>query len=83
MIRQSEFKAYVESRSYGSAQANVSSDAILEFPVALPAIGIIDMFNCKCQTLFDHIIFNEHQSRTLSTLRDTLLPKLVSGEVRV
>lgn len=32
---------------------------------------------------FDRIIANRNQSRTLATLRDTLLPKLLSGEVSV
>jgi type I restriction enzyme S subunit len=31
----------------------------------------------------DHIIASVHESRTLVALRDTLLPKLISGELRV
>ena len=33
--------------------------------------------------LFERWILNLHESRTLAALRDTLLPKLISGEVRV
>jgi len=33
--------------------------------------------------LIDRIVANLHQSRTLATLRDTLLPKLLSGELSV
>jgi type I restriction enzyme S subunit len=32
---------------------------------------------------FETILANTHQSRTLATLRDTLLPKLLSGELPV
>ncbi len=35
------------------------------------------------QPMLDRIHANLHQSRTLATLRDTLLPKLLSGELRV
>jgi type I restriction enzyme S subunit len=31
----------------------------------------------------DHIITSIHESRTLAVLRDTLLPKLISGEIRL
>jgi len=33
--------------------------------------------------LIDQIIANRNQSRTLATLRDTLLPKLLSGEIQI
>ena len=81
--RQPEFKAFVEARSHGTAQANVSGESIMEFPLALPPSGILDSFNRDCQPLFDCILSNHEQSRTLATLRDTLLPKLLSGELSV
>jgi type I restriction enzyme S subunit len=36
-----------------------------------------------CEDLFNKIKFNQIQIQTLEKLRDTLLPKLMSGEVRV
>ena len=33
--------------------------------------------------MFAQILVNEHESHTLAQLRDTLLPKLISGELRV
>ena len=81
--RQPEFKAFVEARSHGTAQANVSGESIMEFPLALPPSGILDSFNRDCQPLFDCILSNHGQSRTLATLRDTLLPKLLSGDLSV
>lgn len=35
------------------------------------------------EPMFDKIFFNTKQLRTLEKLRDTLLPKLMSGEVRI
>ena len=81
--RQPEFKAFVEVRSHGTAQANVSGESIMEFPLVVPPSRILDSFNRDCQPLFDRILSNHGQSRTLATLRDTLLPKLLSGELRV
>lgn len=40
-------------------------------------------FTAKVAPLYAQIIANLHQSRTLATLRDTLLPKLLSGELSV
>ena len=40
-------------------------------------------FTSKIHPMLDRIHANLHQFRTLATLRDTLLPKLLSGEVRV
>ena len=81
--RQPEFKAFVEARSHGTAQANVSGESILEFPLVMPPSGILDSFNYDCQPLFDRILSNHGESRTLATLRDTLLPRLLSGELSV
>ncbi|MCP5540245.1 MAG: restriction endonuclease subunit S [Akkermansiaceae bacterium] len=79
--RQPEFRTFVEARSHGTAQANVSGDAIMEFPLVAPSSQILDAFNRECQPILDRILSNHAESRTLATLRDTLLPKLLSGEL--
>jgi type I restriction enzyme S subunit len=40
-------------------------------------------FNLHIKSTCDQIIDNIHESKTLAQLRDTLLPKLMSGELRV
>jgi type I restriction enzyme S subunit len=80
--RQGEFRAFVEARSHGTAQANVSGEAIMEFPLIAPSPEVLDAFNRECQPMLDRILSNHAQSRTLATLRDTLLPKFLSGEMR-
>ena len=42
-----------------------------------------NLFGQQAQPLYDKIIFNLNQIQSLTQLRDTLLPKLMSGEVRV
>ena len=81
--RQPVFKAFVEARSHGTAQANVSGESIMQFPMIAPPSGILDAFNRNLQPVLDRILRNHCQSCTLATLRDALLPKLLSGELRV
>jgi type I restriction enzyme S subunit len=40
-------------------------------------------FDIAIAPLFDQLVSNAQQSRSLAQLRDTLLPKLISGELRV
>ena len=49
----------------------------------VPSDQIVNHFNEYVSTIFDHSHRLEVESRTLASLRDTLLPKLISGELRV
>ena len=51
--------------------------------VLVPPRPLLDAMTCVMSPLIDQIIANRTQSRTLATLRDTLLPKLLSGELCV
>lgn len=39
-------------------------------------------FDCQARQLYERIVANERQSRTLAETRDALLPRLLSGELR-
>jgi type I restriction enzyme S subunit len=49
----------------------------------VPTSGLFEIFDSMVQPLFKRIRQNGFESRTLAALRDTLLPKLISGEIRV
>jgi type I restriction enzyme S subunit len=49
----------------------------------IPPESVLEVFDSRISPIFAAIHANEQQSRTLATLRDTLLPKLLSGELRV
>ena len=83
LTRRSEFKAQVETKSHGTAQANVSAEGILSIPIVVPPEKLREEFNQNSQQIFDRILANHAESRTLAALRDTLLLKLISGELRV
>lgn len=65
----------------GSHQ-RIRSENVLEMQVIIPPPPLIQAFTAIAKPMFDQINRNTEQSRTLSTLRDTLLPKLLSGELR-
>jgi len=72
----------LKSRAVGSAQQNISQVLIrqLEIPVDDKKI---EKYHTKVHPIMDRIKGNSTQIRTLATLRDTLLPKLMNGTVRV
>ena len=47
----------------------------------MPPVPLLDAMTRTMPPVIDQIIANKTQSRTLATLRDTLLPKLLSGEI--
>ncbi len=49
----------------------------------LPALEVQEAFDKQVRPLFGRVHHNEEESRTLAALRDALLPKLLSGELRV
>lgn len=67
----------------GAAQPFVSNSDIAAVKVLLPPNSILDRFQDLIRPLFLSIESNQTESHDLATLRDTLLPKLLSGEVRV
>ena len=82
-MRLPEFKSFAESQSHGSAQANVSTKQLQEYPVIVADNLLIQKFNALLESYFEKILTNSAENQTLTKLRDTLLPKLMSGEIRV
>jgi len=66
-----------------SAQPGLNQEAMKSLEIIIPPLKLINQFEEKVKSLIDKIFFNCNQIRTLTRLRDTLLPKLMSGEVRV
>ena len=75
--------AEIESRATGTTFAEISKQNFRPIRVVLPSKELMAAFTTKVAPLYAQITANLHQSRTLATLRDTLLPKLLSGELSV
>ena len=71
------------SAAYGSVFDTITTDTFKGHSVTLPKINIIKDFELEVTPLFKKMLNNQTQIRTLTALRDTLLPKLMSGEIRV
>ncbi len=67
----------------GTAQQNLSPIQTKEIEIVVPPRDILDKFGNLLNPMIQKINFNNSQIQTLSKLRDTLLPKLMKGEVRV
>jgi type I restriction enzyme S subunit len=61
----------------------IDRDYLLRKHLLVPDIAVQRAFLAMIQPWSDKIKSNEAESRTLATLRDTLLPKLLSGELSV
>lgn len=69
--------------SEGTVFGCITKTDIHDFRVVMPLESIIDRFEDLAHPFDDRIANNEVESSNLAILRDTLLPKLLSGEIRV
>ena len=67
----------------GGAYPAVRPDEVISTPVVLPDLATKAVFSRLAGSLLDKIEANKRKSRNLAALRDTLLPKLISGGLRV
>ncbi|MFR6751842.1 restriction endonuclease subunit S [Klebsiella pasteurii] len=84
MCRNPDFKEYAESCMEGSTgRQRVNLDHLKKFNVNLPTEASLRIINELLDSFEIKLINNSKQIDSLEKLRDTLLPKLMSGEVRV
>ena len=67
----------------GSVFLEISKSTFKELEITIPPIQKLEIFDKEIGPLFQKIKSNTIQIRTLTQLRDTLLPKLMSGEIRL
>ncbi len=81
--RDPDFKQYVETQAHGSAQANISGRAIGQYPITIPTDSVVEQFSTLIDPLLQQKLNLNAASTALATIRDTLLPQLLSGEISV
>ena len=69
--------------SGGSATLNINTGVFSDIEIVLPSDDILKSYHSTVEPLFVKVLSNMIQIQTLSKLRDTLLPKLMKGEIRV
>jgi type I restriction enzyme S subunit len=67
----------------GSTFPEISKAVLRQLPMLAPPQAVLDAFGSIVDPLIDRIVAAAKQSETLNELRDTLLPKLISGELRI
>ncbi|WP_242426570.1 restriction endonuclease subunit S [Metallibacterium scheffleri] len=82
-VSSSEFVEYTNAGSTGTKMPRTSWNDMARYELVLPPKPVAKAFAELMQPSIDRITAGIHQSRTLATLRDTLLPKLISGELHV
>ena len=83
LFRERHFQSHIYGYATGTTVLHLSKDGVPSYQFALPPEKIRCLFDSIAKPLFAKIESNEKESRTLTKIRGTLLPKLLSGEIRV
>ena len=73
----------LRQRGHGSVFNTITRDTLHSLRVASPPDKVASAFERVVQSLMLRLLVSQQESRALAALRDTLLPKLISGELRV
>ncbi|OMO32511.1 restriction endonuclease [Vibrio sp. 10N.222.47.A9] len=73
----------IKQRASGSTFAEISKKSFKPISVVVPTDEVLSAYQKLVKPLYDAITSNARQNEQLSTLRDTLLPKLLSGEIKL
>jgi len=84
LARNSDFRDYAEGCLAGSSgRQRIDLEHLKNFDIPIPPQNVVNRFNETLNEVVPKLILNASQIRTLESLRDTLLPKLMSGEIRL
>lgn len=77
------FVAHTYAHTTGTTVLHLAKDAVPSFTFPRPPAVLVQQFDALAGPMLDRIQSLEEESETLASLRDALLPKLISGELRV
>ena len=83
LFNRKEYFEQIVSTAQGSAQPNISSNGIESIKIVVPSSEIITKFLECTDSIFQYWLKNGSENNVLNKVRDTLLPKLLSGELDV
>ena len=82
-MRSGEYQRYAESATSGSVQKNMNARVIVDTDIAMPSQRELISFNETVSCLRRLMRSSLTENAALAVLRDTLLPQLLSGNLRV
>ncbi len=83
LVKTNKFFESIQSEAQGSAQPNISTKEIEATTIIKPNGTIIQAFSMLMQPLYFKMLSHQSEITTLQKTQDTLLPKLLSGEIDV
>ena len=78
-----DFQAHIYGHTSGTTVLHLGKEGVPTYEFGMPTCEVLDKFTTIAKPIFSKIELNAGNSNTLAELRDTLLPKLMSGEIRV
>ena len=82
-MNSTETQNYIFSHLAGTTQKYISLSELRTLKINVPNKNELDSFNKLVKPMYDNLINNTNENSRLVELRDTLLPKLMSGEIDV
>ncbi|MFN0084072.1 MAG: restriction endonuclease subunit S [Blastocatellia bacterium] len=84
LCRESDFRSFaIQSMTGTSGRQRVQVDSLGKYPLAVPVDMIANRFGAIIAPLVMKISRNSEEARSLAVIRDALLPKLISGQLRI
>lgn len=84
LCRHTAFRDFaIQSMSGTSGRQRIQNDVLGRYPVVVPSTDVAEVFGQVVGSIQQKIAANHAQAQTLATLRDTLLPRLISGQLRL
>lgn len=85
LARSTNFRQQLQSLVTGTSKSHqrAQMNYVMSIDTIIPTDSILQKFQEHTSVLFDRILANRRETSTLADLRDTLLPKLLSGEIRI
>ena len=74
----------IEKMAIGSTgQTELPRDSVKAMPIIIPSDNVMEKFNCNIEPMALAMYRSIEENSRLTSLRDTLLPRLMSGELKV
>jgi type I restriction enzyme, S subunit len=83
LLQQEGFQSHVSGYTSGTTVLHLASNAVADFLTVIPSNSVLQAYERAAAPMQQRQMHNMRLSKTLSELRDTLLPRLISGKLRV
>ena len=82
-LKSSRGKESIENIKIGTTQQAITIKSLNKIKILAPTTKVSELFESYCNSSYLKVIANNNQSHNLANTRDTLLPKLISGELQI